>query len=102
MATATGISQAQVVSIIQQRLLALRAALNAIEDLYRWTSGLSQEDMEAATGLSATDASTYLAAVADANAEAQIHYTGQATTGYPQVTGPYPFVNTQAQVIGPQ
>ena len=105
MTVATGLSPAQVQTLIQTRLVNLRTAINSIVDLYRWTSGLSATDLATAAGLSQGDAAVYLSAVADANAEAQIHYTGQAPGTYPQVPavpGPYVYSASQAQVIGPQ
>lgn len=101
-ATATGLSAPQVQNYIQTRLAAHRAALNDIQDLYRWTSGLQVADMATAAGLSTDDASTYLSAVADANAEASMHYTGQPGGSYPAPASNYVYAATQAQVIGPQ
>ena len=102
MAVSTGLSPAQVQSLIQSALIGHRAALNRITDLYRWTSGLTLSDMETAAGLSAADAAVYLSAVADANAEVQIHLTGFPPGTYPQPATGYPYSASQAQVIGPQ
>jgi hypothetical protein len=101
-ATTTGLSPAQVVSLIQTKLIAHRNALNDLQDLYRWTSGLAVADMETAAGLSAADASTYLSAVADGNAEANTHYNGTPGGAYPAPSSDYIYANTQAQVVGPQ
>jgi hypothetical protein len=102
MATATGLSPSQVVSLIQQGLIMHRKALETMQDLYRWTSTLNVADMATATGLSTADATTYLSAVADANAEAQIHFTGLPPQSYPQPASDYVYATTQVQVIGPQ
>lgn len=102
MAVATGLTQGQVVSIIQQALVAHRAALENLQNIYRWTSGLSVPDMVTATGLSTADATVYLSAIADANAEAQIHFTGLPPGTYPQPASDYVYAATQAQVTGPQ
>jgi len=108
-ATATGLTPAQVQSMIQGALADHRAALRRLQNLYAWTSGLALADMETAAGLSAADASTYLSAVADGNAEANAHFTGQPnpivngvpTGGYPVAPSNYIYAATQAQVIGP-
>jgi hypothetical protein len=101
-ATSTGLSPAQIVSLIQAALVAHRDSLFNIAELYQWTSGLAVADMEAAGDLSAADAATYLSAVADAYAEYQNHLTGVPPSTYPQPTGqPYPYGASQARVIGP-
>lgn len=102
MATATGLSAPQVQNYIQSALAQHRAALRQIQNVYAWTSGLTQADMETAAGLSAADASTYLSAMADANAEANIHFTGAPGGSYPAPASDYVYAATQAQVIGPQ
>lgn len=101
-ATTTGLSPAQVQSLIQSKLLAHRNALNDLADLYRWSSGLTQADMETAAGVSAADALTYLSAISDGNAEASTHFTGLPPGTYPQPSSAYVYGATQAQVIGPQ
>ena len=101
MAVNTGLSQAQVQANIQQKLLNLRNALNDITDLYKWTSSLAVSDLESAAGLSAADATVYLSAVADANAEAVLHATGAPPDTYPQPSSDYIYSASQSQVIGP-
>lgn len=86
---------------VAQRLLNLRNALDAVQDLYGWSSGLSAADLEA-VGFSAADASTLLSAVADAHALAQIYSTGLPPGTYPQPSSAYVYAATQRQVIGPQ
>jgi hypothetical protein len=105
-ATAINLNAAQVQSLVIQRLTALRAAYDGIQDLYRWTSGLAVADMVTFTGLSTADATTYLSAISDAYAESLIHLTGQpnppAGGSYPVAPSSYVYGATQAQVIGPQ
>jgi hypothetical protein len=101
-ATTTGLSTAQVQSLIQQKLIALRDALADITELHTWTSGLATSDMETAAGLSAADAQTYLSACADAAAVAGIYSTGLPPGSYPQPASAYVYAATSAQVIGPQ
>lgn len=99
MAISTGLTQAEVTNLIQQRLLAVRNALNAAAELYKWTSGLAVTDLEAASTYSATDAPGVLSAVADANALSVLANTGAAPSSYP---ANYQFLNSIVQVIGPQ
>ena len=102
MATTTGLSPAQVQSLIQTALLNHERALVALQQIYRWSSGLTQSDMETAAGVNAADALTYLSALADANAEASIHFTGAPPGTYPQPASDYVYAATQNQVTGPQ
>jgi hypothetical protein len=102
MAISTQMTPAQVATNIQQRLLALRAALEGVEDLYGWTSGLTAADLAAASGYSEDDAPAVLSAVADANALAQIANTGLPPSTYPQPSTAYVYAASQRQVIGPQ
>lgn len=102
MAVFSSITQAQVVQLVQQRLLALRAALDGVNDLFGWTSGVSAADL-VTLGFSQADAGQILSAVADAHAEYLVHTTGQAPSTYPQVTGtPYVYAASQRLVLGPQ
>lgn len=102
MATTTGLSPAQVQAQIIAALAAHRNALNVLQNLYRWSSGITATDMATAAGLSPDDAQTYMSAIADANAEANTHYTGQPGGAYPAPVSDYPYAATQSQVIGPQ
>jgi len=86
---------------VTQRLLALRNALDAVQDLYGWSSGISLADLEA-IGFSAADASSLLSAVADAHALAEIYSTGLPPGTYPQPASAYVYAASQRQVIGPQ
>jgi hypothetical protein len=101
-AVATNLTPSQVQMLIVSRLTALRDALDNLQDLYRWTSGLAVSDMETAAGVSANDAPIWLAACADANAEAQMHNTGLPPNTYPQPASAYVYGASQAQIIGPQ
>jgi hypothetical protein len=102
MATTTGLSPAQVQALIIQALVNHRNALNQLQNLYKWSSGLQVSDMETAAGVSQADATTYLSALADGNAEAVTHFTGLPPGSYPQPASTYVYGATQAQVIGPQ
>jgi hypothetical protein len=101
MAFPTGLNQAQVLSMVQSKLIAVREALDSITDLYGWTSGLLPADIETATGLDANDAGTLLSAVSDANAVAVFYDTGLPPSQYPQPSTAYPYAASQRQVIGP-
>lgn len=90
-AVTTGLSTAQVQMRIISVLLAHRQALNDVQNLYKWSSGLAVADMAAAAGLSTADAQAYMTAIADANAEASIHNTGQPPNTYPQAASSYPY-----------
>jgi len=97
----TGLSQTQVMTLIQQALLAHRNALVTINKLYEWTSGLSAAELAAASGWTEAEAPTVLSAVADGNAEYLIHTTGLPPGSYPQPASGYVYAGSQAQVIGP-
>lgn len=62
MATTTGLSPAQVQNLIQTALLNHERSLVVLQQIYRWSSGITQSDMETAAGVSAADALTYLSA----------------------------------------
>lgn len=102
MATTTGLTPAQVQSLIQNAMAAHRNALRTLQDLYGWSSGLAVADMETAAGVSEADATTYLSAIADGNAEANTHFTGTPGGSYPAPSSDYIYAATQNQVIGPQ
>lgn len=102
MATTTGLSPAQVQNLIQTALLNHERSLVVLQQIYRWSSGITQSDMETAAGVSAADALTYLSALADANAEASTHFTGQPGGAYPAPASSYVYAATQNQVTGPQ
>lgn len=95
------ITQAQVTQVVTQRLYALQQALDAVQDLHGWSSGVSESDLVAA-GFTAADATAILSAVNDANALAQIYATGLPPSTYPQPAGAYVYAASQRQVIGPQ
>lgn len=99
----TGLTQGQVLASIQAKLKALRDAAADVQELYKWSSGLQASDLESAPlSFVAADANTILSAISDMNAVAQILFTGQAPSTYPQVTGtPFVYAATSAQVIGP-
>lgn len=95
------ITEAQVIQLVQQKLLALREALNEVADLYNWTAGISSGDL-VSLGFASADAGLILSAVADANAIASIYSTGLPPSTYPQPASTYVYQSSQARVIGPQ
>ena len=101
-AVTTGLQPAQVQALIISKLLAHRNALVDVQNLFKWASGLAVADLATAAGLSTADAQPYLAAMADANAEAQTHFTGLPPNTYPQPGSAYIYAASQAQVTGPQ
>lgn len=96
-----GFTQAQTLTMIQGKLIQLRNSLDAVRDLYGWSSGVAASDL-VTLGFSSTDAATLLAAIADANAVAQVYATGLPPSTYPQPASAYVYAATQRQVIGPQ
>lgn len=86
---------------VQQRLVALRSALMNAQELFGWSSSVTQADLVSA-GFSSADASTLLSAIADANALASIYATGVPPATYPQPASAYVYAASQRQVIGPQ
>lgn len=98
----TGLTQAQVLASIQAKLLNLRNALEDVQDLYGWSSGISASDLETGLQFSAADAAAILSAISDANAVAQIYETGLPPGTYPQPASAYVYAASQRQVIGPQ
>ena len=95
------LTEAQINQLITQKLIALRDAMDAVRDLYVWTSGLANADLVAA-GFASSDAGDILAACSDANALAQIYETGLPPGSYPQPSSAYVYGASQAVVIGPQ
>ncbi len=107
MAIMASVTTDQVLNTARSLLAAHRRSLLDVQQYALWTAGISAADLQAiATGtgapMSSADAGIILAAMADANAEAQIHFTGQAPGTYPQVTGtPYIYAASQVRLIGP-
>lgn len=95
------LTAAVVAGNVQQRLIALRSALEGVQDLAGWSSGVSAADLEA-IGFSAADAATLLSAIADAAALADIYATGLPPSSYPQPASAYVYANSQRAVVGPQ
>lgn len=90
-----------IVGNAQQRLIALRNALEGAADLNAWASSITAADLEA-VGFTADDAATFLAACADASALNSIYTTGLPPSSYPQPQDAYVYAASQRQVIGPQ
>lgn len=85
---------------LQQALRAHQKALDTINSLYAWASGLAAADL-VAVGFSAIDATAFLSAIADAHAEYLIHTTGLPPSTYPQPASAYPYAASQNAVVGP-
>jgi hypothetical protein len=97
-----GLTPAQTQSLILSMLQQHRNALTLAQNIYKWSSGLAVADFATATGLSTSDAQVYMSAIADANAEANTHYTGTPGGSYPAPSSDYIYAATQAEVLGPQ
>lgn len=97
----TGLSQSQITGQVQQKLIALRAALDDCQALQQWSAGVPATDLEA-IGYNAADASALQSAIADAAAVAAIYTTGLPPSAYPQPPTAYVYGASQRQVIGPQ
>lgn len=100
---AYGLSQAQILSLVQQALLLHRNGMEAMKHLHDWGAGISVTDLTAAPiSFDTSTANAILSAINDGYAEYEIHLTGQAPGTYPQVTGtPYVYSASQSSVIGP-
>jgi hypothetical protein len=97
----SGFSRLQILNNVQSKLVQLRAALEAVNDLYGWASGVSSADL-VGIGFSQADANALLSAIADARAEYLIRTTGLPPGTYPQPASAYVYGASQNQVIGPQ
>lgn len=94
-----GITESNVTSNAQARLMTLRYALESAENFYLWISNYSASDLEAAPlGLDSASAQALLNAFADAH-ELYNLYNGGALGSY---TLPYNFSASQSVIIGPQ
>lgn len=98
---AYGLTQAQLLSQVQQSLIALRNAINVVGNFESWASGISAADLTP-LGFSTADANTLLSAIADAAAVAQLYKTGLPPSTYPQPASAYVYAASQTRVIGPQ
>jgi hypothetical protein len=97
MAIYGGITQSNVSTGAQARLMALRLALEAAADFYAWLSAYSSADL-VAIGFTQADADALLTAFADANELAVLYNGGDLGT----YTLPYNFSASQRKIIGPQ
>jgi hypothetical protein len=99
---ASNLTAAGILSQVARALINHRQALEVLNDLYAWSSGLSAADLTAAPiSMSAADANALLSALADAHAEYVLHNTGQPPAAYPQAASSYMYAASQNQVIGP-
>jgi hypothetical protein len=95
--------------LIQQAVLALtqfRNGINAVEDAYKWSSGVSEADLMAqppdGLGMSQANADALLSALADAHAVAEYFNTGLPPGTYPQPPSGYVYGASVRRVIGPR
>lgn len=95
-----GITEAYVTNNAQSKLVALRDALEDVENFYLWLSAYTLSDLES-LGFSSNDGQAILNAFADANAMYQIYMTGQPPGSYPQPASDYVYATSQRVVIGP-
>lgn len=99
---AQNMSASQITGIVQEALSAHRAALERVNDLFAWTSGIGAADLEAAPiSMPAADAGALLSAIADAHAEYQLHTTGLPPATYPQPAQAFVYGASQTAVLGP-
>ena len=95
-----GMTASQIIAIVQEALGAHRAALERVNELYAWTSGIAAADLEAAPlNMAAADANALLAAVADAHGEYLIHTAG-SDPNHP-INPAYVYAASQTALLGP-
>lgn len=93
-----GISEVYVVNNAQNKLIALRNALQACQNFYTWLSAYAVTDLEAAPiSMDSVSAQAIFNAFADASELNKI-YNGGALGTY---TLPYNFSASQQVIIGP-
>lgn len=86
------------VTLISQKLAALRAACEDVEDVYQWLSAYTLSDLEASPlAWDPDDAQAILNALADAH---DFYQTGLGTTGFPTATPPYNFFASMRMITG--
>lgn len=99
---ASNMTPQQIIGRAAQALVNHRQALQVLNDLYAWTSGITPADLTAAPiGMPAADAQALLTAIADARAEYLIHTTGLPPGTYPQPGSAYVYAASQNALIGP-
>lgn len=92
------ITQDNVATGAQSRLMTLRRALEAVADFYTWISAYTAADL-VALGFTEADAEALLSAFADANELASLYNGNALDSSY---TLPYNFSTSQRKIIGPQ
>lgn len=94
-----GISQSNVFTNAQSRLMSLRLALEGCEDFYQWLSAYAAADLASAPlSIATADATALLTAFADAHE----FYTLFNGGGLGTYTLPYNFSASMRKIIGPQ
>ncbi len=106
MFNAPNMSAGALISQVQTTLLGIRNAMDAAEDLYKWSSAVSAADLTAAPpdgpGMRQEDAEALLSACADAHALADYYNVGVPPATYPQPALGYTYGASQRRVIGPR
>lgn len=95
-----GISQASVTNNAQNKLAALRNALQNCEEFNQWLIGYATGDL-VSLGFSTASSTAIFSAFADAHALYQIYTTGQPPGTYPQATSAYTYASSQRVIVGP-
>src|SRR5260370_35727992 len=88
-----------IIGNVQQTLKALQKAFDEINDVFGWSSGVSQADL-VAVGFVAGDATALLTAINDAHAEYVLRTTGLPPSTYPQPASVYVYAQSQNAQIG--
>jgi hypothetical protein len=100
-----GITQSNVFTNAQSRLMSLRLAMEACEDYYQWLSAYSTTDLAAAPlSIATADGQALLNAFADAHG-IQVAFNGAVPTALVasgSVITPYNFSASMRKIIGPQ
>jgi hypothetical protein len=99
-----GITEQYIVNNAQNKLAALRDALEACHDYKQWLTAYAATDLEAApVNMDSASATALFSAFADADALYQLYNTGDLTSppsGY-TTPGTYIFGASQRVIIGP-
>jgi hypothetical protein len=86
------------VTLISQKLVAVRASFEDGEDVFQWLSAYTLTDMEGSPlNLPSDDAQDILNAVADVH---DLYQTGLGVTGFPTASLPYNFFASMRMVTG--
>lgn len=99
----TGQTQQNVLATVVSKLTALRSALDAVAQEYKWSSGVAASDL-VTLGFTSADANAILSAINDANALSDYYNVGRPTAPAYENMQPaqdYVYGTSSAAVIGP-